>query len=309
MKEEFKYVVDNSKYVSIDYNRVNDFVKDLGKPKYEHWYKEIDLKLNDKEWILLAFIIESMNFCFWQKPKWKIEYHGDIVSGSNALFYSIIREVENNSKFLNVEYLYNLTEEDFEKIFEAVEGNVPLIDERYSNFKEVVNFVYNNNNFYNDLYNIKSDVELLNYITSNLTSFDDKSMYKGKIIHFNKRATLLANDLFYMSETIRKNLGNVNNLNGCADYGIPRTFRDYGVLKYSKELKELIDNEKEILHDSEMEIEIRANMLYVIELIKEELKNNNILINSVELDNLIWWIGKKNKDRKSVAHHTITIFY
>lgn len=309
MKEEFKYVVDNSKYVSIDYNRVNDFVKDLGKPKYEHWYKEIDLKLNDKEWILLAFIIESMNFCFWQKPKWKIEYHGDIVSGSNALFYSVIREVENNSKFLNVEYLYNLTKEDFEKIFEAVEGNVPLIDERYSNFKEVVNFVYNNNNFYNDLYNIKSDVELLNYITSNLTSFDDKSMYKGKIIHFNKRATLLANDLFYMSETIRKNLGNVNNLSGCADYGIPRTFRDYRVLKYSKELKELIDNEKEILHDSEMEIEIRANMLYVIELIKEELKNNNILINSVELDNLIWWIGKKNKDRKSVAHHTITIFY
>lgn len=309
MKEKFKYVVDNSKYVSIDYNRVNDFVKDLGKPKYEHWYKEIDLKLNDKEWILLAFIIESMNFCFWQKPKWKIEYHGDIVSGSNALFYSVIREVENNSKFLNVEYLYNLTKEDFEKIFEAVEGNVPLIDERYSNFKEVVNFVYNNNNFYNDLYNIKSDVELLNYITSNLTSFDDKSMYKGKIIHFNKRATLLANDLFYMSETIRKNLGNVNNLSGCADYGIPRTFRDYGILKYSKELKELIDNEKEILHDSEMEIEIRANMLYVIELIKEELKNNNILINSVELDNLIWWIGKKNKDRKSVAHHTITIFY
>lgn len=309
MKEKFKYVVDNSKYVSIDYNRVNDFVKDLGKPKYEHWYKEIDLKLNDKEWILLAFIIESMNFCFWQKPKWKIEYHGDIVSGSNALFYSVIREVENNSKFLNVEYLYNLTKEDFKKIFEAVEGNVPLIDERYSNFKEAVNFVHNNNNFYNDLYNIKSDVELLNYITSNLTSFDDKSMYKGKIIHFNKRATLLANDLFYMSETIRKNLGNVNNLSGCADYGIPRTFRDYGILKYSKELKELIDNEKEIMHDSEMEIEIRANMLYVIELIKEELKNNNILINSVELDNLIWWIGKKNKDRKSVAHHTITIFY
>ena len=309
MKEEIKYVVDNSKYVSIDYNRVNDFVKDLGKPKYEHWYKEIDLKLNDKERILLAFIIESMNFCFWQKPKWKIEYHGDIVSGSNALFYSVIREVENNSKFLNVEYLYNLTKEDFEKIFEAVEGNVPLIDERYSNFKEAVNFVHNNNNFYNDLYNIKSDVELLNYITSNLTSFDDKSMYKGKIIHFNKRATLLANDLFYMSETIRKNLGNVNNLSGCADYGIPRTFRDYGILKYSKELKELIDNEKEIMHDSEMEIEIRANMLYVIELIKEELKNNNILINSVELDNLIWWIGKKNKDRKSVAQHTITIFY
>ena len=152
-------------------------------------------------------------------------------------------------------------------------------------------------------------MELLKYITTNLNSFDDKSIYKGRTIHFNKRATLLANDLFYMCEIINQNLGNVNNLSGCADYGIPRTFRDYGILNYSKELEEIIDNEKEILHDSEMEIEIRANMLYIIELIKDELSKKNILINSVELDYLIWWMGKKNKDRKSIAHHTITIFY
>lgn len=309
MKDEFKYVVDNSKYVSIDYVKVNDFVEELGEPKYEHWYKELNLKLSDKEWILLAFIMEAMNFCFWQKPKWKIEYNGDVVSGSNALFYSIIKEVENNPKFLNIDYLYNLTRKDFDKIFEAVEGKLPLANERYNNFKEVVSFVYNNSNFYDDLYNIKSDMELLRYITTNLNSFDDKSIFKGRTIHFNKRATLLSNDLFYMSEIINQNLGNVNNLSGCADYGIPRTFRDYGILNYSKELEAFIDNEKEILHGSEMEIEIRANMLYVIELIKDELREKNILINSVELDNLIWWMGKKNKDRKSIAHHTITIFY
>ena len=309
MKEEFKYVVDNSKYVSIDYERVNDFVKELGEPKYEHWYKELNLKLDDKDWILLAFIIESMNFCFWQKPKWKIEYNGDVVSGSNALFYSVIKEIENNPKFLSIDYLYNLTKEDFNKVFEGVEGKIPLVNERYSNFKEVVNFIYNNRNFYDDLYNIKSDMELLKYITTNLKSFDDKNLYKKRTIHFNKRATLLVNDLFYMSDIINKNLGDVNNLSGCADYGIPRTFRDYGILKYSEELETIIDNEKELLHGSDMEIEIRANMLYVIELIKEDLKNKNVLINSVELDNLIWWIGKKNKDRKSIAHHTITIYY
>ena len=309
MKEEFKYVVCNSKYVSIDYEKVNDFVEKLEMPKYEHWYKELNLKLSDKEGILLAFIIESMNFCFWQKPKWKIEYNGDVVSGSNALFYSIIKEVGNNPNFLNIDYLYNLTRKDFDKMFESVEGKLPLANERYNNFKEVVSFIYNNSNFYNDLYNIKSDIELIKYITANLNSFDDKSIYKGKIIHFNKRATLLSNDLFSMSGIINQNLGNVNNLCGCADYGIPRTFRDYGILNYSKELAALIDNEKEILHDSEMEIEIRANMLYVIELIKDKLRQKNILINSVELDNLIWWRGKKNKDRKSIEHHTITIFY
>ena len=118
---------------------------------------------------------------------------------------------------------------------------------------------------------------------------------------------MLTNDLFYLSKTINNNLGNVNNLSGCADYGIPRTFRDYNILIYNDELSKMVDNEEEILHDSEMEIEIRANMLYVIEIIKEILEQKGIIVNSVELDNLIWWMGKKNK--KSNTHHTVTIFY
>ena len=70
----------------------------------------------------------------------------------------------------------------------------------------------------------------------------------------------------------------------------------------------MVDNEQEIPHDSEMEIEIRANMLYVIELIKKKLLEQNIVINSVELDNVIWNMGKKI-DRKSNSHHTVTIYY
>ncbi len=307
--EEFKYVVENSKYVKINYNKITEFVNELESPNYEHWSKEINLNLSEREWILLAFIIESMNFCFWQKPKWKIDYHGDLMSGSNALFFSIIKEVEKKPKFLNIEYLYNLKKQDLYDIFKSVEGKISLFEERYNNFKETISCIYNNKNFYDELFNINSDILLLEYITNHFSSFNDKSIYKGKVIHFNKRATLLTNDLFYLSKTIHSNLKNVNNLSGCADYGIPRTFRDYGILEYSDELKDLIDNEKEILHDSEMEIEIRANMLYVIEKIKEKLKEKNIVTNSVELDNLIWLIGKKNKDRKSIAHHTITIFY
>ncbi len=232
-----------------------------------------------------------------------------IMSGSNALFYSIIKEVQNNPDFLNIDYLYNSTKEELKKVFNAVSGEISLFNERYNNFKETVTFIHDNNSFYNYLYSFKSDIQLEQYIINNLSSFDDKSEYKNHIIHFNKRANLLVNDLYHISKTIRENIGNVNNLTGCADYGIPRTLRDYGILEYAHKLQELIDNEKEILHDSEMEIEIRANMLYVIELIKEGLKKKNIYINSVELDNIIWLMGKKNQDRKSISHHTITIFY
>ena len=307
MKDEFNYVVNNSKYVHIDSTKLEKFINDLGEINYVHWSKELNLDLNEKEWITLAFIIESMNFCFWKKPIWKIEYKNDLVSGSNAFFYAIIKQVENDKNFLKIENLDDIDKDKFSELLKGVEGECPLIDKRFENFKEVVNFI-KNNDFFAEIFSIKSDIELLNYITNNFSSFDDKSVYKGKTIHFNKRATLLTNDLYNLSETIRNNVGNVNNLSGCADYGIPRTFRDYGLLIYDDKLVKLIGNEEEIPHDSDMEIEIRGNMLYLIELIKDKLKDKDIIVNSVELDNVIWWMGKKI-DRKSVAHHTMTIYY
>lgn len=307
MKDDLKYIVYNSKYVKLDLSKLNNFINDLGNINYVHWSKEFNLDLNERKWILLAFIIESMNFCFWRKPKWKIEYNNEIISGSNALFYTIVKHVQNNKDFLDIDYLNSITEEEFNKIFVGVEGICPYLDKRYNNFKETINYI-KNNDFYDELFSIKSGEELLDYIVNNFKSFDDKSIYKDKTIHFNKRATLLANDLYYLSETIRNNIGNVNNLSGCADYGIPRTFRDYGIMIYNDELANMVDNEIEIPHDSDMEIEIRGNMLYIIELIKERLKEGNIIVNSVELDNLIWNMGKRMKNRSN-SHHTVTIYY
>ena len=110
--EEFKYVSENSSYVKINYDKVLEFVNLLNKPKYSHWSTDLDLNLNEEEWILLAFIIESMNFCFFIPPKWKIEYNKEVLSGSNAIFYSIIKEIEHNPNFLNIDNLYNLKKEE-----------------------------------------------------------------------------------------------------------------------------------------------------------------------------------------------------
>ena len=307
--KNIKYVVDNSKYVRINYDKLDDFIQNLATPNYMHWAKELNLELTEKEWILLCTLIESMNFCFWRKPKWKIEYHNDIHSGSNALFYSVIKYIENNKNFLDLEYLYKIDLEKFKEIFIGVEGEIPHIEKRYNNFKEVIEYIYNNQDkFYTELFNIKTDKELLNYIAKTFTSFNDVSTYKEVTINFYKRATLLTNDLYHVSNTIKNNIVNVDNLTGCADYAIPRIFRDYYILEYNKELSEMVDNEQEIPHNSEMEIEIRANMLYVIELIKKKLLEQNIVINSVELDNVIWNMGKRI-DRKSNSHHTVTIYY
>lgn len=306
---ELKYVIDNSNYVKINYKKLDEFINNLDNLNYKHWYKDYELEIAEKQRILLAFIIESLNFCFWQKPKYKIIYHHQEVKGSEALFLKIINEVENNKNFLNINYLHNLSFQDFKTIFKGINGELSLIETRYKLFTDTINIIYKKqDNFYQELFNIKSDIELLNYIINNFKYFNDSCKYKNKLIHFNKRATLLVNDLFYMSNTINKNIGNVNNLFGCADYGIPRTLRTYKILEYNEELSRLVDNQIEITSGSEMEVEIRANMLFVLEIIKNKLKEKNININSVELDNLIWNMGTK-KENTLPYHHTVTIYY
>lgn len=309
IREQLKYVVESSDYVKINNTNLCNFINNLGKPNYQHWYNFTSLNLNENEKIILAFIIESLNFCFWQKPKFQIEYKGNIIKGSEALFYSIIKEVESNKNFLNIESLKELTKDNFEKIFYSSNSKISLLDLRYDLFEDTINIIYNKGKkFFDELFNKKSDVELLEYIVSEFKYFDDSSIYKGKRVEFNKRATLLVNDLYYMSSTIHNNLKNVDNLTGCADYGIPRTLRTYGILEYNDELSNIVDNEIELKHDSNMEIEIRANMLYVLELIREKLENKDIKINSVELDNVIWQMGTKKKN-VNPYHHTVTIFY
>lgn len=304
-----KFVVDNSSYVSINKSKINDFVDFLTDLNYIHWSKNLKLQLNEKEWILLCFIVESLNFCFWQEPRYEIIYENKNYTGSMAMLYSIINAVINKEIILDANELKKMEKYKFIKIFTKNTWTLPMIDERYNNFMNTVNFFAESSNVYDKLFSFNNDIDLVNYIVSHLESFDDKSLYKGKMVLFNKRATLLVNDLYNVSLTIRNNIGNIDNLSGCADYGIPQVLRDFGILEYSKILKERVDNEIILEHNGEMEIEIRANMLYCIELIKEELLNKNILINSVCLDNLIWWVYKKNKRKKSKVHHTITIYY
>ena len=182
-----------------------------------------------------------------------------------------------------------------------------LLKERYCSFKSTIDTLYNNKNFWDELFSIKDDLSLEKYIANNFETFNDFSIYKRKKITFNKRCRLVVADLYYVSETIKNNIRNIDNIMGCADYSLPRYFREIGILEYSKQLAKMIDDGKELEHNSNCEIEIRAATLYVLEIIKKALFNNNILVNSIELDNIIWRISRER--RKTNPHHTISIFY
>ena len=111
--------------------------------------------------------------------------------------------------------------------------------------------------------------------------------------------------MFQLSDSIKNNIKSLDNLTGCADYALPRLLYEYGILVYDKRLLEIINSNTLIEHNSNIEIEIRANTLYAIELIKDTLKQKNIYLNSVEIDSIIWNMRTADKHLIPV-HKTIT---
>lgn len=309
--ESIKYVVDNSKYVSINEKNVDNVIPLLKENKKESWlnsdYLDIE-NFSQKQILMYLILCESLNFCYWDSDiKWKIEYKGEWYSGSFGLFYAISKAIKNGYKLLDIDYLENITMEELDEIFKGT-TSIPLLKERYEIIKKLVIEFKNTPNLLEAI-SANNDIELLNNIINNFNNFRDISMYKGKEVYFFKRAILLVGDLILNIDSIKESVRNDDNMLGCADYKIPQVLRQLGILEYSVDLATLIDEEKEIEHDSEMEIEIRANMLYAIELIKNRLHQNQIDINSVQIDNALWLLSK-NKEFKGKPHHlTKTIYY
>ena len=293
---QIKYVLDNAKHVKINQDKLDSYIASLNSVNnYEHACKKYKKDFTEKEMIILAFILESMNFCFWKEPMF--EYNGQ--KRSTAMMNKYIDSALLNKEFVNIDYMINLKYEDLINIFGIEEGN---LKNRYTSLMYTVNKIYNNKNFFLELFSIKSTDELYKFITS-FDNFNDVSNYKGKDIYFYKRATLLVNDLFELSDTIKNNIKNIDSVLGCADYVIPRGLRMAGIIEYDNELSGLIDNGTEIEKNSEYEVEIRAVTLYIIECVKNK---NNKNINSARWDNIIW---NSFRGKGGISHKTDTIFY
>ena len=287
--DSIKFVVNNSNYVSINENNIDNIINLLSENKKESWLNSdyLDLEQFSQEQVLLYLILcESLNFCYWDSNiKWKIEYKGEWYSGSFGLFYAISKAIKNGYDLLNIECLENITIEELDEIFKGT-TSIPLLKERFEIIKQLVSEFKQISDLPQAM-NANDDIELLNNIISHFSNFRDISLYKDREIYFFKRAILLVGDLILNIRSINESVKNDNNMVGCADYKIPQVLRHLGILEYSNGLATLIDERQEIQHDSEMEIEIRANMLYAIELIKEKLHQNGADMNSVQIDNAL----------------------
>lgn len=298
IKESCKYVIDNSEYVKINYEKLDEFIKIIDCNNIKNWltYNPYNLLDLDVESIInFLLIFEAIDYSFWGQTKWTIETSEGFKDGSDALLYAMLKYVKEN----HTTDFSNMSLNQFKTI---LKGNVdiPLLQERYQTLVEISTIVNKkmNGSFYKYIKDITSDVELFNVIVSNFKSFEDERLYKNQTIYFYKLAQLLTSDILHIREAIEGIKVDYSNLIGCADYKIPQTLRALEIIEYKDELSNIVDSKIKIEVSSKYEVEIRASQIVVLDYIKNKLSD----VNSIDINDFLFMCSKKVKNIAKPYH-------
>jgi predicted nucleotidyltransferase len=155
-----------------------------------------------------------------------------------------------------------------------------------------------------------SALNLVRLLVENLPSFRDEAEYYGTKIYFYKRAQIFAADLY--GAFAGKDWGyfkDIDNLTAFADYKLPQVLRHVGVLRYERALEHKVDNGLFLEAGSPEEVEIRANTIWAVELIRQELPEMGKKLRAFEIDWILWNLGQQREFKAKSYHKTVTTFY
>ena len=297
------YVKDNSNYVTINYDKIDEIIGTGEFNKVSYWLESNPFGLLDmgyRKVINFLLIYHTIgDYSFWGEPKWEIETEDGILDGSYAIMYILINWFKKDKSF-------DMSIEEFR---ELLKGNVeiPLLKERYDCLTKMNEYLDGiGKDFYEEIKDLKDDVSLLDYIINTFSYFNDECDYKNERIYFYKRAQLITSDILHVRKMLEGVEIDYSNLMGCADYKIPQVMRCLGMLEFDLELETLVDNKIEIEYGSEMEVEIRANNLVVIDYIYKKLEGK---VSRMDINDYIWLLGQDKSKVTKPYHRTRTIYY
>ncbi len=311
--DSIKYVIQKADYIKINYDKLSKFVKNFKSVNKFSWVFETPFKihnLSDNEKLMLMVIFNSISFSYWGDPYWNVNYKGNHTRGSWSLIASIFRAIDEGKDILNPSFLLELSKDELAQI---LRGNteIPLLEERQRILNEVGKVLIEK--FEGDFTNVLKQSQgnakkLFQIILDNFAYFEDYAEYKGRKVFFYKRAQALVESVYAIFEG--KNYGNlkgIDSFTALADYIIPNFFRELGIMEYSKELANKIDNKILLKKGSPEEVEIRATTIWVTELIRKELESRGIKLNAFEVNDYLWIFGREGVSKP--FHRTRTTCY
>jgi len=310
-------VTEKSLHVRLDKHAIINFARKLDKEQVVMTSWNTLYHFNGKEEDLVAYllVLDSINFCFWPapgNPKWEIEYQSEKLSGYFALAASLKKALESGVPLTNAQYLSELSLTEFKKILGGT-GYLQLLESRVRSLNELGQMVmreYHGKAFQLAEAAAHSALHLVRLLTDTLPSFRDSTTYRGEKVFFYKRAQLFAADLYGALQG--KDWGffhDIDLLTAFADYKLPQVLRHVGVLRYAKSLAQKVDHHINLHAGSPEEVEIRANTIWAVELIRQELLLRGKKLKAMEIDWLLWNLGQHDDYRIKPYHRTLTIFY
>lgn len=311
-------VLHKAKFVSLDLTKIPQIMfglkKALGKERSSA-LTHFGFFDQSERGAQLLLVEDAINFCYWPnlgEKKWRIEYpSGNFTNGGwLTMTACFTRALEEGKPLWEANYLKNLTIRELAEFFRSCNRTkIPLLEERAKCLNEVGRVLLEkyNGEFKNLIKKAGGGaIKLINIIIQDFPSFRDIAKLNGQKIPFLKRAQILAYDLNWMfdSKALGK-LSHLDELTAFADYKIPQMLRRLGVIKYSKDLAEKIDNFVLLKAGSREEIEIRAATIWGVELLRQQIPGST----AGQIDSALWEISQNPETQEKPYHRTRTIYY
>ena len=286
--------------------------KEVQLPPWENLYHFYD---GGEKTLFYLLVLDTLNFCFWPAPgavKWEIEYESRELSGYYALAISLKQALESGIPIDQTEFLAELSLNGLKGILGG-RGELQLLNERVQNINELGRALLEEyHGKASELVETagESAIALVQMLYRRLCSFRDVAKYRGHQVPFYKRAQIFAADLCGAFQG--KGWGrfkDMDKLTAFADYKLPQVLRHLGILRYAPELTNKIDQGISIEAGSPEEVEIRANTIWAVELIRQELERMGKSLRAFEIDWILWSMGQDEAFKERPYHRTVTIFY
>jgi hypothetical protein len=308
------HVVQCARGVKIDHNsieRTADLLvqQNIAPPawNYERHYHD-----GTERTINYLFLLDALNFSFWGKPRWTIDFHGNKLDGYWALAAALKRAVEHTPYIVEAEFMSRISPQEFSEIFKG-HGKIPLLTDRWRNMRELGTGLRNhwNGQATGMIQSAERDAaRLAQIVAENLSSFNDIASYDNHEVRFFKRAQIVVSDVW--GSFGGKDLGaieNIESLTAFADYKLPQLLRAWGILKYAPSLARKVDAQIELTAGGPAEVEIRAATLWAVEFLRQAMSARGRKLWSIQIDWILWEASQARLYKMRPYHRVRTIYY
>ncbi|MCL4395093.1 MAG: queuosine salvage family protein [Chloroflexi bacterium] len=307
-------VVEHARKVKIDSDAIKRTADQLAEQRVQPpaWNYEYHYHDATEHTVNYLFLLDTLNFSFWGKPKWAIDYSGKRLDGYWALAASLKRAAESSLQTLDAEYLAQISPQELQAILRG-HGEIPLFLERWRNVRALG--VALRDHWRGQAVRLIDEARrdapaLARLIAESIPSFDDIAVYDGREVRLFKRAQILVTDVWgAFGGGNWGEFANIGDLTAFADYKLPQILRAWGVLRYAPALARQVDAQIELAAGGPNEVEIRSATLWAVELLREELGARGRKLWSVQVDWILWQASQGRFAGMKPYHRVRTIYY